>query len=152
MTQEHKDLLFKALCNYVYYGIEIQTGKNNKLPLTIEAWDKCSTHGESIGIEDVRIGYLKPLLRPLSKLDELIEHNGETFIPISFFEIGDDDNYSYEFDNGNIKLIKDLEFILNSNDHHDILFLPFEVVNKLLEWHFDIYGLLELNLAIEKKD
>ncbi len=92
---------------------------------------------------------VKPILRPLSDLTKEIEVNGVTFEPAYFFEITDDsDSYCYEFDSGNIKLIKLLESISKHNIHFDIKFLPNIVVEKLYEWHFDIHGLIEKGLAI----
>lgn len=92
---------------------------------------------------------LKPILRPLSDLTSKIEHNGERFVPIEYFEIGDDDKYPYEFDNGNIKLIQKLKTIKKYSTYFDISFLPFEVVRQLIEWHFDVFGLIEKGEAID---
>jgi hypothetical protein len=91
----------------------------------------------------------KPILRPLSDLTKEIEHNGEKFVPIEWFEIGDDDNWFYEFDSGNIRLIKNLATISKHNLSHDIKFLPFAVTQQLIEWHFDVFGLIENKLAID---
>lgn len=92
----------------------------------------------------------KPILRPLSDLTKEIEFNGVKFAPIEWFEIGDDSNDSQEYDHGNIKLIKTLEGISKYNISNDVLFLPHGVVQKLYEWHFDIHGLIEKGLAIDK--
>ena len=32
----------------------------------------------------------------------------------------------------------------------DLLEHPLNIINKLFEWHFDVFGLLENNLAIDK--
>ncbi|PIF44318.1 hypothetical protein CLU96_1261 [Chryseobacterium sp. 52] len=87
---------------------------------------------------------VKPILYHLSYLTKEIEHEGETFVPVEYFEITDDhDSYPVEYDHGNIKLIKDLESIANHNSAFDIKFLPFEVVIKLIEWHFNVFNLDE---------
>ena len=83
---------------------------------------------------------VKPILYDLSWLTREITHKGESFIPIEKFEIGDDDS-GIEYDHGNIKLIKDLESISKYNSYHDIQFLPFEVVQRLIEWHFNVFSL-----------
>lgn len=70
----------------------------------------------------------KPILRPLSDLTKEIEVNGEKFVPIEEFEKA-----------GYI-------FPLNEDNFHN---LPFGIVNILLKWHFDIYGLIENDLAID---
>lgn len=94
------------------------------------------------------LAYCKPYLRPLSDLTSEIEHNGARFVPIEYFEIGDDDNYAFEFDSGNIKLINKLSSIASHNVYHDIQFLPHAVVQKLTEWHFDHQGLIDRGLAL----
>jgi hypothetical protein len=85
----------------------------------------------------------KPLLRPLSQLTQEIEHNREKFVPIEklrqwftsvIFQIGNDHKL----------MIKGKNECFISNDYF------FLISQHLLEWHFDIYGLLENNLAIEK--
>jgi hypothetical protein len=91
----------------------------------------------------------KPILRPLSDLTKEITHKGETFVPIDFFEIGDDENQSYEYDYGNIKLIKPLETISENYLLHDTIFLPYGVIQKLHEWMFDTEGLIEAGLAVD---
>lgn len=78
----------------------------------------------------------KPIYRPKEHLTIPITHNGETFVPIEWFEIGDDSNESIEYDFGNIKLIKDLESISEHGSLHDINYLPYGVIQKLIEWHF----------------
>ena len=83
---------------------------------------------------------VKPILYDLSWLTREITHKGESFIPIEKFEIGDDDS-GIEYDHGNIRLIKDLESISKYNSYHDIQFLPFEVVQRLIEWHFNVFNL-----------
>lgn len=92
--------------------------------------------------------FCKPILHPLSDLTKEIEHNGEKFVPIEYFEIGEDDN-GIEYDFGNIKTINLLESISKNNCWHDIHYMPFSLVQKLLEWHFDIHGLIEKRLAID---
>ena len=96
------------------------------------------------GVEEI-----KPILRPLSDLIKPIEHKGETFMPTEWFEIGDADNDSIEYDYGNIKLIKTLETISINNVVHDIAYLPFAVVLKLIEWKFDIADLISKGEAID---
>jgi hypothetical protein len=86
-------------------------------------------------------------VRPLSQLTEVIEHNGERFVPIDWFEIGDDQNESFEYDYGNIKLIKTLEVIAKHETWQDCDFLPNGVVRYLHSLHFDTFGLIDSGLA-----
>lgn len=96
----------------------------------------------------------KPILRPLSDLTKEIEHNGRSFVPMdtvghipnNFCKCdfvtdwcdkgGDFNEYVKEFVNG-----------VFGNHHLD--YLPFGFVQKLIEWHFDVFGLLDKNLAID---
>lgn len=83
----------------------------------------------------------KPLLRPLSDLTQEIEHNGERFVP----------------DEQLCGALKELDYIVG---HHNDYFsfrknlyankgFSFSEYQKLLEWHFDIFGLIQAGLAID---
>ncbi|MDR0266002.1 MAG: hypothetical protein LBJ04_22505 [Sphingobacterium sp.] len=96
------------------------------------------------------ISNFKPILRPISDLTKEIEHNEKKFVPIEWFEIGDDEAENwFTFDHGNINLINDLSNISIHGIYHDINFLPYAVVQKLIKWHFDVFGLIEKGLAID---
>lgn len=97
------------------------------------------------------IGGLKyiPILHPLTDLTKEIEHNGEKFVPIEWFEIGDDENNSNEYDSGNVKLIRSLKSLAENGIVNDVDYLPFGVVQKLIKWHFDITKLIKKGEAID---
>lgn len=79
----------------------------------------------------------KPLLRPLSNLTKEITHNGETFVPML--------TLSKCFDMNIIE-----HCFIEQNFHPEyIKTFRYEVAQKLLEWHFDIYGLINAELAID---
>lgn len=82
---------------------------------------------------DFFLNYAKPILRPLSDLTKEIEVNGEKFVPIEYFLGDDGDNILNAF---------------NHNKNSDVI--EYVLVLKLLEWHFDIYGLIEKGLAVDK--
>lgn len=85
--------------------------------------------------KDVSFGLdqVKPYKRPLSQLTQEIEHNGERFVP--YLRLGGRPNLKdYDID------------YLSKNINH----ISFGLIQQLIEWHFDIYGLIENNLAIEK--
>ena len=71
-----------------------------------------------------------PILRPLSELTKEIEHNGEKFVPIEKL------NHT-EID------IKIIISWINS----DLLILKNSL--RLVEWHFDIAGLIDKNEAVD---
>jgi hypothetical protein len=72
----------------------------------------------------------KPILRSLSDLTKEIEVNGEIFIPLQKLE--------YMF--GDCTKLTDT-MLVNS-------FVQNGIVNKLIEWHFDVFNLIEKGLAI----
>jgi hypothetical protein len=118
----------------------------------------------------------KPLLRPLSQLTQEIEHNEEKFVPMieivkmiepyyveidestSDFNvinkcIGKDRVYQLRYKNNynNQGEISMLNFHENEKClWHSDRIIPIKCHDKLFEWHFDIFGLIENNLAIEK--
>jgi len=83
----------------------------------------------------------KPILRPLSDLTKEIEHNGERFVPIEYGCNGLDlDLQNLERE---IRLNKSFSKQLIIGEH------KFKTVNKLFQWHFDVFGLIEQDLAID---
>jgi hypothetical protein len=77
-------------------------------------------------------------LRPLSDLTKEIEHKGEKFVPIEWFE---EKYYTLDLHKQCLKLLEeDGENWINQSDYM--------LVQHLIEWHFDIFGLIENNLAI----
>ena len=75
---------------------------------------------------------IKLALRPLSDLNKEIEHNGEKFVPQKRIH-----QLDFEW---LITSEKPYELVQKSDYEHFI---------KLLEWHFDVFGLIEKNLAID---
>jgi len=81
--------------------------------------------------------YCKPILRPLSSLTKEIEVNGEKFVPIEELKKIHNTTASYkEVQEGIIDQLK--------TDS-----IPYWIVKKIYEWHFDIHGLIEKDLAID---
>jgi len=73
----------------------------------------------------------KPILRPLSDLTKEIEHNEEKFVPTDKLAIHlFDDTTASCIISGNINGI------------------PYWVMEKLFEWHFDVFRLIDEGLAI----
>jgi len=125
-------LELKHLAGYLPYGLKTLTGWNN-----IE---------EIIGFKDETyfikggnvyaygdIQECKPILRPLSDLTKEIEVNGQKFIPIEFNAFKHSKDDIIEFQN---------RFIHYKG-------MKFGIIERLLEWHFDIHGLIENGLAID---
>ena len=128
-------LELKHLAGYLPYGLKVRHSSWNEI-LTM---DCCGDNSESLSILDIE-QYAKPILHPLSDLTKEIEVNGENFVPIEIIQ----KDFYWDYVKNNMRdLIKD-------NDYSLIEYLPYMVVEKLLEWHFDIYNLIENNLAIDK--
>ncbi|PCI28711.1 hypothetical protein COB55_03525 [Candidatus Wolfebacteria bacterium] len=73
----------------------------------------------------------KMILRPLIDITKEIEHNGEKFIPMELFR----------------KYLRN--DILNDISQGTILDQSYEIVQKLIELHFDVFGLIDQGLAID---
>jgi hypothetical protein len=126
-----KTLELKHLSAYLPYNIEIEhptmfSGKK-------EISELRSLNERSVEIEHrmyVEISSCKPLLRPLSQLTQEIDYNEERFVPMDRIK----------------RMYPSDTFSSTSN----IAQWSYRIVEKLLSWHFDLFGLLENNLAIEK--
>jgi hypothetical protein len=130
-------LELKHLAGYLPYRLKIKT---------YYGWDTMSTLSEDCVNTDHENYYyyncsgidsFKPILRPLLDLTKEIEVNGEEFVPMNWYY--------------NKNAFKDS--FLEMQDHiKDMLKLetcPQCIFQKLLEWHFDIYGLIDAGLAID---
>lgn len=102
-------------------------------------------------------GYLyqcKPILRPLSDLTKKIEHNGKRFVPIDWLfenvneKLRFSDDRFMDYDDGKSKDILHYsiyDVFSDSITIDEILILT----NKIFEWHFDVFSLIEKGLAID---
>lgn len=80
-----------------------------------------------------------PILYPLSDITKEIQHHGKKFIPLS--EIIEDDRC-----NSDVQHLS--QMILNLDVKDLCLNYPFWVVQKLVEWHFDVAGLIKKRQAV----
>lgn len=155
-------LTIKHLAAYLPYGLKFRSSYAIDVSTYTLSSNQLS-HWES--------GHIKPflpILRPLSDLTKEIGVNGEKFIPIvkladkAGFLHGKDykivdygfgfsdyvswDFFRYDYENKN--------FYFDIGNNYDgskdsRVENSFELVNILLEWHFDIYSLIPNNLAID---
>lgn len=94
-------------------------------------------------------GLFKLILHPVSDLTKEIEVNSERFVPVNVLN-----KMVYEFDNINISFVW-CDNILGSylawqaNNDKTNRPVPYCVYEKLLGWHFDIYGLIDAGLAVD---
>jgi len=84
----------------------------------------------------------KIYLRPLSDLVKEVEHNGERFVPIDWLN----DNKSLKL---GICVNTQGEWNIFNGKTSNIRFLEYCVIEKLFEWNFDVFNLIEEGLAID---
>lgn len=135
-------LELRHLAPYLPYGLKCYS--KEKLPFSEFFESKKEAQVYEMGVISM-MGVLKgngtPLLRPLSDLTKEIEHNGETFEPDTWFN-GQSETMHFEEDF--------LRGITRRETSYNITQCSYNVLNKLFEWHFDVFGLIEQGLAIDK--
>lgn len=123
-------------------------------------------------------GY-KPILRPLSQLTEEMEQGGESFVPIAELmklALGQQVHWFKDPKFESLKTtqicsilsprierlpLTKIEFevdtdtfgfdLVSNGSNFMLVNHPLEIIQKLYEWHFDVFGLIDKQLAIEKK-
>jgi len=135
------ELTIKHLAAYLPYGLVLY-GASDLWEIDILGKEniciKNAVHKQIISLEDLKCNY-SPILRPLSMLDKEIEVNGERFIPIDWFE---EKYYT-------LSLHKECERLLEEDGYKWINHMSYLLIIHLLEWHFDIFGLIDVGLAVE---
>jgi len=103
-------------------------------------------HEESYSFEDHpdQILEFKPILHPLSRLDEEIEHKGERFVPNEWLK-NEAGYFEIEVEEGKGG---DVRFLDRGGNQH--IFFYQDTFQKLYEWHFDTQGLIDKELAVKK--
>ena len=82
------------------------------------------------------------VLRPLSDLTKEIEHNGETFVVIDILEQDENNDYLADCNIWTQKLFEEQKIL-------SLEFIPYGVMQILFKYHFDVFGLIQKNLAID---
>lgn len=118
-----KQLELKHISPYFPFGLKIKSGE--------DIYEVLSIGKNCVYFKGGLLPYndFKLILRPLSDLTKEIERNGEKFIPC--------EQFSY-----------DMECMLRLGDV-DTGCQPYSLIQKLIEWHFDIFGLIDKDLAID---
>ena len=120
-------LTIKELAPYLPYDLRMK-GRNTEYPLEGCYLDEWFNWGEIT--ED------KPLLRPLSSLTEEIEHNRERLVPYELLR---------DMELKDMRLHSDGCLTVN---HRNIQNCEYWRMEKLFEWHFDVFGLIDRGLAL----
>jgi hypothetical protein len=145
-------LEIKHLAAYLPYGLKgIYSEYIDKEKTDLGSFEKEELIGLNFKEEKIFLtfGYVTerddfvPILRPLSDLEKEIEVNGEKFVPIEFFGEHYTDHL-VKFEKPDCIVLED-SYLLSQN----VLGAPFAIIEKLFEWHFDVFGLIEKGLAID---
>lgn len=151
-----RKLELKHLAPYLPYGLIITDGEYNR---------KLSIHSTTYSTNDVGLSRLfafggydyalgLPALHQLSDLTKEIEHNGERFVPSYRIckQLLYDDSYVNTDDNViSIQTHANVQNILIAINNEILDECPCGIYRNLLEWHFDLFGLIEDGLAIDIK-
>lgn len=130
-------LTVNHLAPYLPYGLKLQTTNLDVVELetlsrtSINIKGRTWVYGSYCDIEDV-----KPILRPMSDLEEQIDHDGYEFVPIEWLENRYD---TLDIHEQAKRLIETINWV-NQCDYMLIM--------HLIEWHFDVFGLIDQGLAI----
>lgn len=120
-------LELKHLAGYLPYELNTKYQLSKVEVLITEQIDEVRDKKLTLDNCDFVLKFCKPILRPLSDLTKEIEVNEEKFIPKDWI------GYNY----------------IGENLGTNMATWSHRTVQKLLEWHFDIYGLIEKCLAID---
>lgn len=143
-------LTLEHIAPYLPYGVSIEVTKFNKKYIT-DSWGlKCqSDYLVSEYERGVRSGLMlsqiKPLLRPLSDLTREITDKWNKFIPTTELEKIRKGINIYKPSNYPIEISIQTEDYTQEIDLYD----GYIILQKLFEWHFDVFGLIEKGLAID---
>ena len=131
-TPKQMELELRHLAPYLPYGILLLV-EYKKDFTSRENFRKIEKWGLDINKPfENRKGIIscKPLLRPLSDLTQEIEHNGERFVPLEMLTI---------------RSVQDFRAYPESPS---VDWWAYKDVQKLFEYHFDVFGLLDKGLAL----
>ena len=132
-------LELKHLSPYLPYDLALIFEKSGRIIQMQSCFNNASlqiTDQNEGNTYDLSIWNFKPMLRPLSQLTEEIEHNGEKFVPYTRLQ-----EYLLNRNFDGVRLYQNR---INTNT------LFWTDAQLLFEWHFDVFGLIEQNLAIPK--
>lgn len=136
------DLQIKHLAPYLQYELDvIIDGQSNPEKLTglyysvsdLPKIFALTPYKDYISLKDI-----KPVLRPLKDLTEIIKGKGVSYTSYLWYEVISTDNDSFNKD----------EFYENC-ELGMVEFLPIMVYEHLIKWNFDIFKLIPKGLAID---
>lgn len=123
----------KHLAPYLPYELQLYGASDIWVMRSLGVEEICIANGlhtQTLSFDDCLTDY-SPMLRPMSSLTKEVEVNGKKFIPIE--EIKESQHHLF--------FREDIENPLEGVQYLEI--------QKLFEWHFDVFGLIEVGLAID---
>ena len=144
-------LEIKHLSAYLPYGLKVKWGADTANLVGLVR-DAVILNGEFwMSSQKTSIDNIKPILRPLSDLTKEIEVNGEKFVPSKEFEKLYLNDCKWGNNSIGFGIIGKSGFMTNLcfMNNEIIGECPLAIYELLIKWHFDIFGLLDANLAID---
>lgn len=134
-----KTLELKHLAPYEYLGLKIQCiDKNDQRYNSIFTLTQLHKHHKFVAVAGYNSFYpyeFKPILRPLSDLTKEIKIDGKKLTPCKMFS-------------GRDNMLLDSTQRIN-NAYDSLYKLTYVTIERLFEWHFDVFGLIPEGLAID---
>ncbi|MGJ1360400.1 hypothetical protein ACR79K_27210 [Sphingobacterium siyangense] len=131
-------LTLEHLAPYLPYGVEVKTKDGI---FKIVGWvNDIGICLDTIFYGANAIPEYKLILRPLSDLTKEIEHNGEMFVPKEVLI----DRYDLKFDEGDYFFLD--YYCIGDTDSP---WTGYHIIQLLIQWHFDVFGLIDKGLAID---
>lgn len=131
MTNQELLQIYSA---YLPYGVKVMF-EGEELEHSLVGLDTTSTPLKLISsygdYGQASFEFSKLVLRPLSDLTKEIEHNGEKFVPL--IKMGLPNKTS---------VYNDITYVIKKGH------TPYIEMQKLLEWHFDVFSTIDQKLAI----
>jgi hypothetical protein len=142
-------LELKHLAPYLPYGLKFSVNSVLYPKITMTGFRELYVYGNYHGTNlSFMYGFVKPILRPLSDLTKEITHNGQTFVPMKWMESNINKSISF-YQPLNKELSLEIEIITENYSQTINLYDGYICTQKLQEWHFDVFGLIEKGLAID---
>ena len=132
------DLKFLDLYNK---EITTLTSINKKIMSLGDCKQVVELNGYMYDLEDLHEQYL-PIFRPILDFNKTIEHDG--YVLELLYELENDKNIEWFDEDQAWSYLLKYEHKIESTD-----FIPYGIMEKLFEYHFDVFGLIEKGLAVD---
>lgn len=147
-------LELKHIAPYLPYGLKCKETHSGKIEEIYHLYSVNEYDDIKIGLQFMdgeHIWMFKPILRNLSDLTKEIEHNGEIFTPIRHIFYDYRKSLDLKMDLNDEGMLEHLwlDYPSGNGDYVQESSLTLDKWQKLFEWHFDVFGLIEKGLAID---